>query len=162
MKKYMVLLAFVTGCGASDDGNDSAPPQGRPAAVAVAAPSSLAGYYEGGSAAAPNQLCVVEKGGDAQFGIVVWGANLSACSGAGTVERDGDRLRLRMTGDQACTIAARLRGGAITVEGPTAASCSYYCGARVGFEGTSFARKGSTAADIAKARDPAGDPLCSD
>ena len=65
-----------------------------------------------------------------------------------------------MTGDQACTVEARMTGGGIRLEGPVPTGCAYYCGARVGFDGASFDRKGSTAAEAMKAKDPAGDPLC--
>ena len=163
MKKSLILLALVTACGASDQGNETMSANGANAStpVVAAASAGLTGLYEGGSTAAPSQLCVIEKGGKAQFGMVIWGANLSACGGAGLVERDGERLRLRMTGDQACTVEARLSAGAISLEGPVPAGCAYYCGAQAGFEGARFERKGSMAADAMKATDPAGDPLCS-
>jgi hypothetical protein len=163
MKKSLILLALVTACGARDQSGgqaNEAVPATLERAEPAPSPASLTGLYEGGAAAAPNQLCVVENGGHARFGMLVWGANLSACSGAGIVERDGDRLRFRMTGDQACTVEARIRGGTISLEAPVPSGCAYYCGARVGFDGVSFDRKGGTAAAAMKARDPAGDPLC--
>ena len=95
MKEYLLLIALVAGCGASDrdERNRSAEPEGKPARPAPAATqASLTGLYEGGAGSAPSQLCVIEKGGQAHFGMVVWGANLSACGGAGVIERDGDRL----------------------------------------------------------------------
>ena len=163
MKKSLILLALVTGCGASDTGNEPSSANGASASapMAAAASAGLTGLYEAGSTEAPSQLCIIEKGGKAQFGMVIWGANHSACGGAGLVERDGERLRLRMTGDQACTVEARLADGAISLEGPVPAGCAYYCGAQAGFEGARFERKGSMAADAMKATDPAGDPLCS-
>ena len=159
MKKPLILLALVTGCGASDKGANEA--DGEVSAPARPVQAGLTGLYEGGAANAPNQLCVVEKDGQARFGMLIWGANLSACGGAGLVERDGGRLRFRMTGDQACTIPGRLEGGEVRLEGPIPAGCSYYCGAQVRFDGAGFDRKGATAADAMKAKDPAGDPLCS-
>jgi hypothetical protein len=159
MKKPLILIALVTGCGASDQGANQA--GGDVAATPQASPTQLTGLYEGGSAHAPDQLCVVEKDGQARFGMLIWGANLSACGGAGVIERDGDRLSLRMTGDQACTVSARLEGRTIRLAKSLPSGCSYYCGAQVSFEGATFARKGATLTDAMKARDPAGDPLCS-
>lgn len=167
MKKYLILLALVSGCSASDNGNlptaNSAKEPGA-AIQTTAAPATpqaaLTGLYEGGHADAPSQLCVVEKKSETRFGLVVWGANLSACGGAGTIERDGDRLRFRMSGDQACTVEGRIDNGTIRFSGPVPSGCSYYCGAHVGFQGVSLARKGGTIGDAMKAKDPAGDPLC--
>jgi hypothetical protein len=161
MKKSLILLALVTACGAKDQSGSRTNDAPTPARAEIASsPASLTGLYEGGAPATPNQLCVVEKGATARFGMLVWGANLSACSGAGIVEREGDRLRFRMTGDQACTVEARIRGGTISLGSPVPSGCTYYCGARVGFDGVTFDRKGSTAAAAMKAKDPAGDPLC--
>jgi hypothetical protein len=159
MKKPLILLALVAACGASDRHGDQTATGASPRVSAE--PASLTGLYEGGAAGAPNQLCVVDKGGTARFGIVTWGPNLGACGGAGVVEREGDRLRFRMTGDQACTIEARLVGGSIRLESKVPSGCSYYCAPQAGFEGASFARRGSTIAEAMKAKDPAGDPLCS-
>jgi hypothetical protein len=161
MNKSLILLALVAGCGASDQAGNASNAQSPIVASASVAPSNLTGLYEGGSRAAASQLCIIEKGREAHFGMLVWGANLSACGGAGLVERDGDRLRFRMTGDQACAIEGRISNGSITLSGPAPAGCHYYCGARVGFGGATFARMGSTVADAMKATDPAGDPLCS-
>jgi hypothetical protein len=163
MKKSLILLAFVAGCGASDQGRQKTGDAGAKASTPAAPISSttLTGLYEGGDSAKPSQLCVVEKKGQAAFGLIIWGAKASACGGAGIIEREGEQLHLRMTGDQACRIGATIRDGTITFDGPVPAGCAYYCGAPARFAGTAFTRKGATLADAMKARDPAGDPLCS-
>ena len=92
MKKSLILIALVTGCGASEQngqnvaaGMPDAPSAPTAMIAPVAGSASLTGLYEGGSTGAPSQICVIEKGGAAQFGMVIWGANLSACGGAGLV-----------------------------------------------------------------------------
>jgi hypothetical protein len=105
-----------------------------------------------------NQLCIVEKGGEAQFGLIVWGGNLHSCSGAGRAVRSGERLSLRMTGDESCTIEASLKHGTIALPATLPAGCAYYCGARASLAGATFTR--ATEADARKATDIAGDPLC--
>jgi hypothetical protein len=173
MKRALIGLALVTGCGASDQaGNNAAAgglgPPAIDTQVASESPggssgrigTSLTGLYEGGSANRPNQLCVLEKAGSLQFGLVVWGSNMHSCSGSGRIERKGDRLSLAMAGDSACTIEATIRGGTVTLAGAVPAGCSYYCGARARLDGAAFVRKGSTGADARKAKDLAGDPLC--
>ena len=135
-----------------------------PAAAPVpgASPTDLTGLYEKKSGETANQLCMIAKGTDkARFGMVVWGANLHSCSGAGEAVRRGDTLTLAMDGDSACRIEARMSSdGTITLASPTPEGCSYYCGARARLDGASFSRDGATREDALKAKDLAGDSLC--
>ena len=165
MKQALALLLILAGCGRGDQPaeNRAEPAAGRGGsdgtapAPAPAASVRLAGLYEGGAGAQKNQMCIVETGGRTQFGLVVWGANLHSCSGAGDVVRDGERLSLRMTGDETCAIAATLRDGIVTLPATLPAGCAYYCGARASLAGARFARSGD---DASRAVDIAGDPLC--
>jgi hypothetical protein len=167
MKKTLLILLLLAACGRDDPAaNDQSAP-GGPAAHESAgrpAPASpgdsktrLAGLYEGGSSAQKNQMCIVEKGGEAQFGLLVWGGNLHSCSGAGRAVRSGDRLTLTMTGDETCTIEASLKDGVVTLPARLPLGCDYYCGARASLAGATFSRAGD---DVKKATDIAGDPLC--
>ena len=168
MKKTLILLLLLAGCGRGDQppdersaASDSSGPgasKRRPAAAArEESGARLTGLYEGGAGPQKNQLCIVEKGGDPQFGLLVWGGNLNSCSGAGRVERRGEKLTLAMAGDETCTIEATLKDGVVTLPGKLALGCAYYCAARASFAGASFTRSGE---DVKKATDIAGDPLC--
>lgn len=163
MKKTLLILLFLAGCGRGDEPTDNraapdsaARPTARPGS-ATAAEARLAGLYEGGAGAQKNQLCIVGDGGKAQFGLIVWGGNLHSCSGAGRASREGDRLTLTMTGDETCTIEATLKDGRVTLPQTLPLGCAYYCGARATFAGASFERVGD---DAKRATDIAGDPLC--
>jgi hypothetical protein len=167
MHKSLIIVAFVAGCGASDQRNGSASPTGQAKlTVAVNAPASstpasgLVGLYESGPRNRPNQLCITQRGDTPQFGLIVWGENMRSCSGAGTVERSGDRIALTMTGDSACRIEGRIAGGAVTLPDKVPEGCAYYCGAGAHLEGAALRQTGGTAADAARAKDLAGDPLC--
>ena len=169
MKKSLLILLVLAGCGRDDPdpGNRATPDGGRaaadpagPAEPASAAATRLTGLYESASGERKNQLCIVEKGREARFGLLVWGGNLHSCSGAGVAVREGERLSLRMTGDETCTIAATLKGGTVTLPSTLPTGCAYYCGARASLAGASFNRSGATEADAKKATDIAGDPLC--
>ncbi len=168
MRHLLPILLLLAGCGRGDapDDNRSEPSADRSGAAsagpkaASGAPGRLTGLYEGGSGAQKNQLCIVEKGKEAEFGLIVWGGNLHSCSGAGRAERSGERLTLSMTGDETCAIEATLRGGTVTLPASLPTGCAYYCGARASLAGASFARAGTTEADTKKATDIAGDPLC--
>jgi hypothetical protein len=166
MKKSLRTLLLLAGCGRGDQpaDNRTAPDSPAPEAAAGDPPTpqsaSLTGLYEGGAGPQKNQLCIVENGKAAQFGLLVWGGNLHSCSGAGEAVRNGERLILSMAGDETCSIEAVLKGGKLMLPATLPAGCAYYCGARATLAGASFTRTGSTEADAKKATDIAGDPLC--
>jgi len=171
MKKFLVILALVAGCGASDHGDNRqvaakrgpgrvAQPTVAPAAQTAPDPSGLAGLWEGGAAARLNQLCLAPKGDSVQFGITIWGAGQASCSGAGLARRDGDKLTLTMTGDSACVIDARIVGGRVVLPADVPQGCTYYCAQQARFAGAAFTQKAAGTAAAATAKDLAGDPLC--
>jgi hypothetical protein len=130
---------------------------GRP----IAAGDSLTGLYERKDGGLSSQLCIVQRGGgEARFGLNLWGGNMHSCSGAGTAVRSGQQLTLTMAGDRACVITARIQGNAIRLPERVPEGCSYYCGARARMTGVSLARTGTTEADALKARDVVDEPLC--
>jgi hypothetical protein len=164
MRKTFALLLLLAGCNrtdpAPDQGNGPAPvasESSRDSSAPRAAAGGLTGLYEGGAGAQKNQLCLVEKGRETEFGLIVWGGNLHSCSGAGVAVRSGERLSLRMTGDETCTIEATLKDGKVTLPATLPTGCAYYCGARASLAGATFERSGD---DVKKATDIAGDPLC--
>ncbi len=168
MKKSLLILLVLAACGRDDPAADNraAPGPGGPAAEsrspspAKAAEARLTGLYEGGAGAQKNQLCIVEKGREAQFGLVAWGGNLHSCSGAGRASREGEKLVLTMTGDETCRIEASLEEGVVSLPAKLPLGCAYYCGARASLDGARFTRSGTGEAEAKKAKDIAGDPLC--
>jgi hypothetical protein len=168
MKKLLIALLILGACSRGDEqqaegngaatagGGGSASVQGRPGEI-----ESLMGLYEGGDVSRKNQLCMVENAGEQpRFGLVVWGANLHSCSGSGTAVRSGDRLQLKMAGDEACTIEARISGSSIILPDSTPDGCAYYCGANARLTAVRLDQVGKGRNDAAKAKDLVGDPLC--
>lgn len=156
MRQVLMALILVAGCGAgSDQGN-----QARTAKGGTVPITGLTGLYEGGTSIRPNQMCMIEKEGDASFALVVWGNNMHSCSGSGKAIREGDTLRLAMAGDESCAIEAKINGSTLTLPETLPAGCSYYCGAQAKLGGASFAKKSSSAEDAMKAKDLVGEPLC--
>lgn len=154
MKRIGVALVLLAGCTASGDGSNNQ----APAPVDM---TSLTGLYEGGLPATPNQMCMIENGSEGvAFGITVWGANLSSCSGSGKIVREGEMLRLEMAGDQPCTIEARGENGSLAFPASVPESCAYYCGNAATFANARFEKKGGTMEDAMKATDLVGEPLC--
>lgn len=170
VKKLLFPLMFLAGCQQQADqagGNVVAP--GGPGARAPATPSrpgaaitTLTGLYEGPrQAGAVSQMCMVDPAGEtARFGLVVWGSNQHSCSGSGTATRSGSRLQLKMAGDEACAIDARIQGDTIVLPDAVPDGCAYYCGAQAQLGGARFTQTGTGREDAAKAKDLVGDALC--
>jgi hypothetical protein len=162
MKRALIALALLGGCGGGEPGDDSASNAAAPGAAGQEADGNrLTGLYEGGTSARPNQLCMIEgESGEARFGIVVWGANDHSCSGAGEATRKDGKLVLAMAGDESCRIEASIEGGTLSLPATLPEGCAYYCGARAQFGAARFSRRGGSEADAMRATDLAGDPLC--
>jgi hypothetical protein len=167
--KAALAAALILMSACSSQTEPQAPPEGakqgsEPAMRETSGDlKNLIGLYEGPPGAQVNQLCVVEgKGGAERFGLVTWGGNLHSCSGTGTITRNGDTVRLAMTGDSACAIEAKISGTRIALPETVPEGCAYYCGARARLSGASFDQKGTTRADALRAKDLVGDPLCGD
>jgi hypothetical protein len=163
MKKLLIPLLFLGACSQQGEGGNAAAPgqQAKSRPDQPAALGTLIGLYEGGAGSSKNQMCVVEgKGGEARFGLVVWGGNMHSCSGAGTLAREGDKLRFAMAGDSECSFEATVSGKTIRLPERTPEGCAYYCGARANLGGAELTQSGTTEADAMRAKDLVGDPLC--
>ncbi len=170
MKRIIIAVLLLAGCSSEEDRKQQAGP-GSAASGGTAAPAAqpgdaaqlagLTGLYEGGEGDRRHQMCVVKgKGGEQRFGLVVWGDSMHSCSGSGTVSREGDRLRLAMAGDSACTIEASISGTTVKLPGTVPEGCSYYCGARASLGGAELKQAGTTEQAAMRAKDIVGDPLC--
>jgi hypothetical protein len=176
MRRALVLLPLLLcACGAQDSmsnnganstgasGSPADAGAGRPAGAEPVQTATLTGLYESGPADRRNQMCVTERpAGEARFGLVVRGAGSEGCSGAGTAVRQGDALRLTMSGDEACTIEARIEGSRVAFPAALPPGCAYYCSRGARFAGATFDKTGGTAEDAMRAQDLVGDRLCGD
>ena len=152
----------MTNNGAPAAAGQTTPEAAEPTApVQAVQTSSLTGLYESGPEGRRNQMCVIDRGtGDARFGIVLWGAGNESCSGNGTAVRQGGTLRLTMTGDETCTIDARIDGTRVAFPPALPAGCAYYCSRGARFAGATFDKTGGSAEDAMRAQDLVGDRLC--
>lgn len=121
------------------------------------------GLYQGTGQAEASRLCIngsQESGW--RFAMVLRDPQGLSCGGAGTAEILPTGLRLEMAGDESCEIDARLNGLDLSFGHELADGCAYYCGEGASLAGAVFRKTGGTEADALEARDPVGDPLCSD
>ena len=156
----LILIPLLAACGGDGEGGGD-DIRNRSGAEPVQT-AELTGLYEGqvqGEQKA--RMCMVsDASGTAEFGIVTATAQGAVCSGAGEAVRQGDIIRLTMTGDEECVIDASLAGTRVTLPASVPDGCDYYCGEGATFAGEIFEKTGGTAGDAMRAADLAGDPLC--
>jgi len=142
--------------------NGVSPSEAAPAAAAAVQTATLTGLYEGGAPERRSQMCVVESGGNARFGLVTRASGEQDCSGTGSVVRTGNTLRLTMAGDVACTIEASVEGTRVSFPATLPSGCSYYCSPGGRLTGHSFDKVGGDQSDARRATDLVGDRLCAE
>lgn len=158
MRKELILALALAGCGSGGVGNRASHADSPPAAPVQT--RSLTGLYQSGDRARPSQLCILEQGGGARFGLVTWQSGRPGCSGAGAAARHGGRLNLAMAGEESCVIEARIEGEVVTFPAVAPPGCHYYCAPAAPLTGIVFTKTGGAAADALGARDLVGDSLC--
>ncbi len=161
MRKALILAFSLAGCGQGGGNDHHALPANRaaPAPPAAVQTATLTGLYET-AGARPSQICILEQGARARFGLVTWQGGRPGCSGAGSAVRNGGTLRLNMDGESACAIEARIEGGRVSFPADPPRGCAYYCAPGAPLAGLAFAKTGSTSEDALRARDLVDDPLC--
>jgi hypothetical protein len=161
LRKALILAFALAGCGpAAGNASRAAPAAGPDAPPSPPAQTwTLTGLYEA-PGARPSQICIVEQGGRARFGLVTWQGERSGCSGAGAAVRRGDLLTLTMDGESPCTIVAQVRGRAVTFPAALPRGCAYYCAPGAPLAGLALTKTGGRREDALRARDLVGDPLC--
>lgn len=119
------------------------------------------GLFQQRHEAGRNSLCV-RPGGDGRyrFGVeAVFGAQ-EGCRGTGTARRAGDKLILRFSVSNQCTIVANYEGDRIAMPGVVDVACANLCDAGGSFEGVSFPRVAVDEQAAKTAHDRDGNLLC--
>jgi hypothetical protein len=157
MRPILLFPALLlAGCG-EEAGSNNGAAAGAGATVQTA---TLTGLYESGPAERRNQMCVIESGGSARFGLVVWTGADQGCSGTGTAVRSGNVLRLTMAGSEDCSIEARVEGTRLIFPPTQPPGCPYYCSPGARFAGAILDKTGGGEADARRAQDLVGGRLC--
>lgn len=148
----LLPVLLLATCGEESGGNNTAAP-GLSGPVQI---ETLTGLYETSSGEAGSRMCVIGE----RFGLVVVGDGVRSCSGAGTVARAGDRLRIAMAGAESCTIEARIEGTRLSFAADQPPGCAYYCAEGARFSGATLSKVGGTEEDARRAQDLVGGRLC--
>ncbi len=167
MRRLVGIAALLlAGCGGGG-GNEMVPAatvesagaQLEAAAVAqglVADPASAT--LIGAWARDTDRACVVDaEAGTQRIGVVSDDGEGQGCSGAGSVERQGERLRVTI-GD--CRFVARFDGERIEFPGDVPPACDTLCRGRASLAGFAVERQSESASEAATLRGRGGRRLC--
>ena len=157
-----LLLLALAACSGGKGGNSQQPQDLETAAIErglVRDPddSDLTGLY----ARDTDRICVVRSGSAYRIGAYVDYGDRITCSGAGTVERSGETLRIEL-GKDGCNFDAHYDGDRIKFPGALPDACKKLCARRASFTGLETTRLSESAAEAAAMRDAAGRRLCGD
>lgn len=162
MRPALALLLALAACSGEQGGNIQQPQDLESAAIErglVRDPgdSDLTGLY----ARDTDRICVVRSGSAYRIGAYVDYGDRITCSGAGTVERSGETLRIELDKD-GCSFEAHYDGDRIKFPGALPDACKKLCAHRASFTGLEAARLSESAAEAAAMRDSSGRRLCGD
>lgn len=150
MRALLLLPILLVAC--SQPSGDATAPASRSA--------SIAGLYE---RVAPgdviDRICLTADK-PARFGLSIPGEGAVSCTARGEVSAQGAKLALRIDGAPACDLRATTTAAGLTLDTAEGRECAYYCGSTASLTPGAFTRTGTSAADIRKAVDLVGDPLC--
>ncbi len=121
--------------------------------VADPARAGLVGLW----ASETDRVCVVPAGGGHRIGISVDYGEGQGCAAAGTVERVGERLRMRL-GE--CAFDAGFDGERIAFPPELPAACASFCTGRATLSALSVDRLSGSASEASMMRLPSGRRLC--
>ena len=157
-----LLLLALAACSGGQGGNAQAPQDLESAAIErglVRDPddSDLTGLY----ARDTDRICIARTGSTYRIGAFVDYGDRITCSGTGTVERDGETLRVAL-GKDGCSFDAQYDGDRIKFPGVLPDACKALCARRASFTGLEVTRLSESAAEAAAMRDAGGRRLCGD
>ena len=158
----LVLTAvLITGCSRTGAADQNAGEQLEQAAIAAGvvrdpADTNIAGLY----ARDTDRVCIVPARVGYRIGATVDYGNGQGCSGAGTVSRTGETLRIDFNGAPGCSFDARLDGETIAFPGRLPAPCDRLCARRASLSALEADRQSDAVAEAAALRDAGGRTLC--
>lgn len=151
-------LLLLAACHRAEPASET--PGGRLEAAAVArglTPDVRAGSLPGVWASDTDRLCVVPAAGGLRIGASVDYGDGQGCAASGSVERAGDRLRVRFG---ACRFDARFDGERISFPPGLPDGCERFCSGRASLSAVAVERLSESASEAAAMRGPNGKPLC--
>lgn len=120
-------------------------------------PDADGGTLTGSWASDTDRVCVVPVGAATQLGVSIDYGEGQDCAASGTVDRHGNRLRVRF-GD--CRFDARFDGERISFPAELPSSCDRLCTGRASLSAMAVERLSESVSEAATLRGPNGKLLC--
>lgn len=157
-----LLLAALALAGCHRAPTPDTTPGGRLEAAAVArglvSDPARVGIV-GAWASETDRLCVLPARGTLRLGAVVDYGEGQACAASGTVERQGNRLRVRFAD---CVFDAGFDGERITFPAALPGGCARFCQGRASLAALAVERLSESISEAQALRGPDGRLLCTD
>ncbi len=141
------LLLLLAACGGGDEGKQ-APETDASRALDEQAISrgllpdpegrALAGRYETRSDLGVDKFCAVGDDGSFDIGMLAVFGPESKCEAQGKAEFVGDKVRITLSGKEACQFDAEFDGIQLRFPGSVPDGCASYCSPRASMSGTAY------------------------
>jgi hypothetical protein len=99
---------------------------------------ALSGRYETRSDLGVDKFCAVGDGGSFDIGVLAVFGPESKCEAQGRAEFAGDKVRVSLSGKDACSFDAEFDGISLRFPGTVPEGCASYCSPRASISGTSY------------------------
>lgn len=164
---FSLTLVLLAGCAPpanvpSRDGTETSRALDRAAIASGQLPDpgelSAEGAYGAQTDIGEDRLCVVDGENGLSVGLVVSYGSGGACSGRGTAEHSGNRLRMVLTPD--CRFDARLDNDGVTLPGVLPPACQSLCRGRASLAGVAIPKVSDDLASALALTGLDNRPLC--
>lgn len=156
--RVIALALLLTACQRAAPAADTAGARLEQAAVARGlVPDPNGGTLTGSWASDTDRLCIVPNGAQTRIGASVDYGEGQGCAASGTIDRQGDQLRVRFG---ACRFDARYDGERISFPANLPAACESPCTGRASLTALTVARLSESASEAATLRGVNGQLLC--
>ena len=103
-----------------------------------------------------DRMCIANKGGTQQVGVITYGEGNNNCSLHATVKPAEHGMLVQAVGDRDCEFVIESDGRTARFPARLPDACDYYCGPTATLSGKSFTSSATASPPV----DFAGDPLC--
>ncbi|MES2755113.1 MAG: hypothetical protein V4659_10650 [Pseudomonadota bacterium] len=159
--KWPAVALLLAGCSSPIANPEQGGAALEAAAIAAGvvrdpADTDITGLY----ARETDRVCVVPAGRGYRIGASIDYGGGQGCSGAGTLTRSGETLRVEFTRAPGCSFDARLDGERIVFPGRLPAACERLCSERVSFAALEGDLLSDASSEATTLRDGKGKLLC--
>lgn len=156
--RVLLLVCALAACDRAPERAATAGDRLEAAARRAGLVADPGGPLVGAWARDTDRVCIVPGTGDTRIGALVDYGEGQGCAASGTLERSGERVRVRF-GE--CRFDARFDGERLAFPAELPPVCDRLCTGRASLAALAVERQGASVSEAATLRDPRGNLLCS-